>query len=164
MIVSAIVAIDQNNAIGADNKLIWHLPADLKRFKNITTSHTIVMGRKTYDSIGKPLPNRTNIVITRNKNWQMQGTFAVKNLEEAIEIAKKNNETEIFIIGGGQIYTQYFNQIHKLYVTQIHQKFEANTYFPTINPENWQIIATVEGILDEKNTLKHTFITYQKIN
>ncbi len=162
MIISAIVAFDENNAIGAENKLLWHLPNDLKRFKSLTTSHTIIMGRKTFESIGKPLPNRNNIVITNNKSWQHEGIIVVNDWNKAIEIAKKSNEAEVFVIGGGQIYQQFFNQFDKIYVTIIKHQFKADTFFPLIHPIDWNIIEREEGIVDDKNKFKHTFITYSK--
>lgn len=162
MIISAIVALAEKNVIGANNQLIWHLPSDLKRFKNLTTGHHIVMGRKTFDSIGKPLPNRMNIVITRDLTWKSEGIIAVQNFEEAVKIANTNNEQELFVIGGGQIYHQYFEKFNKLYVTKIHQTFEGDTFFPNIDIDKWEIKEITEGILDDKNLLKHTFINYSR--
>lgn len=160
MIVSAIVAFSENYVIGANNKLLWHLPADLKRFKNLTTNHTIIMGRKTFDSIGKALPNRTNIVITRDKNWKFEGVISVSNFEEALEIAKQNNESEAFVIGGGQIYDQNFQKFDKLYVTKIDKFHEGDTFFPIILENQWEIIESILGILDDKNTIPHVFVNY----
>lgn len=160
MIVSAIVAFSENYVIGANNKLLWHLPADLKRFKNLTTNHTIIMGRKTFDSIGKALPNRTNIVITRDKNWKFEGVISVSNFEEALEIAKQNNESEAFVIGGGQIYDQNFQKFDKLYVTKIDKFYEGDTFFPIILENQWEIIESILGVLDEKNTIPHAFVNY----
>lgn len=160
MIVSAIVAFSENYVIGANNKLLWHLPADLKRFKNLTTNHTIIMGRKTFDSIGKALPNRTNIIITRDKNWKFEGVISVSNFEEAIEIAKQNNESETFVIGGGQIYDQNFQKFDKLYVTKIEKFYEGDTFFPIILENHWEIIESILGVLDDKNTIPHVFVNY----
>lgn len=128
--INIIVAIAKNRAIGKDNKLLWHIPNDLRRFKEITTGHTVIMGRKTYESIGRPLPDRINIIITRNNDYKADGCVTCKSLEEAIEFAKENQENEVFIIGGGEIYSQAINLADKLYLTLVEGNFEADTYFP----------------------------------
>lgn len=128
--ISIIVAIAKNRAIGKDNKLLWHIPNDLRRFKEITTGHTVIMGRKTHESIGKPLPNRTNIIITRNNDYKADGCIICKSLEDAIKFSKERQESEAFIIGGGEIYNQAINLADKLYLTLVEGDFEADTYFP----------------------------------
>ncbi len=131
MKISIIVAIGKNREIGKDNKLLWHIPEDLERFKRITLGHPIIMGRRTFESIGRILPNRTNIIVTRDENYQKEGSIVCHSLEEAIEIAKKSpGSEEIFIIGGGQIFEQAIKLADKLYLTLIEQSFEADTYFP----------------------------------
>lgn len=128
--VSIIAAIAENRAIGKDNKLLWHIPEDLARFKKITFNHPVIMGRTTFKSLGKPLPYRINIVVTRNKNYQVEGCLIVNSLEEAIRQACENDEKEIFIIGGGQIYEQAIKFADKLYLTVVKGNFEADTFFP----------------------------------
>lgn len=129
-IISIIAAIGENRELGKNNKLLWHIPEDFKRFKEITSNHPVIMGRKTYESIGKPLPNRVNIIVTRDKNFHAENCFAVYSLEAAIDLAKTKDEKEIFIIGGGQIYNQAINIADKLYLTIVKEKFGADTFFP----------------------------------
>ena len=140
MIISIIVAVAENNVIGKGNKLIWHISEDLKRFKQLTTGHHIIMGRKTYESIGKPLPNRTNIIITRDSQFTAQGCIIANSLENAFEIA--SNDTEVFIIGGGEIYRQAIPFADKIYLTKIHAEFKGDTYFPPLNPDEWTFEST----------------------
>ena len=130
--ISLIVAHDDKLGIGANNRILWHIKKDLKHFKSTTLNHPIIMGRKTYDSIGKPLPHRTNIIITRNQNYSIPGCHIVHSLESAINFAKTKDKTEIFIIGGGQIYNQALkdNLAQKLYVTKVKGDFKADTFFP----------------------------------
>ena len=128
MIITIIAAIAKNNALGKNNDLIWHLPADLKRFKKITTGHYIIMGRNTFESIGKPLPNRTTIIITRNKNYFKDGCLIAHSLEQALEMAKE--EEQVFVIGGAQIYNYAMehNLVDTLDITLVHHEFEADVY------------------------------------
>lgn len=128
--ISIIAAIGKNRELGKNNKLLWNIPDDLKRFRKLTTGHAIIMGRKTYESIGKPLPNRQNIIITRDKNFTAPGCTVTASLEEALNTARQNEKEEIFIIGGGQIYAQAIDLTNKLYLTYIDATFEADTYFP----------------------------------
>lgn len=128
--ISLIAAIAENNALGKDNKLIFRIYEDLKRFKVLTSGHAIIMGRKTFESIGRPLPNRTNIIVTRDKGFKADGGEVVHSVEEAVETAKKVEDNEIFIIGGGQIYKQSINFADKLYLTVVEGEPEADTYFP----------------------------------
>lgn len=128
--ISLIAAIGKNRELGKNNKLLWNIPEDLKRFKELTMGHPVIMGRKTNESIGRPLPNRTNIVITRDKGYEQEGCLITHSLEEAIELAKTKDNNEIFIIGGGQIYEQAINIADKLYLTIVKGKFEADTFFP----------------------------------
>ncbi len=161
MSIALIVATDLQNGIGANNQLIWHLPADLKYFKQLTTGHAIIMGRKTYDSIGRPLPNRNNIVITRNKTWQAEGVTVVHSLQEAIETCKNNDS---FIIGGAEIYQQALNFVEVLYVTQVHKTFEiADTFFPKIDSNIWQETARIKNPKDSKHLYDFDFVTYHKV-
>lgn len=128
--ISIIAAIGSNGELGKNNKLLWHISEDLKRFKDLTSGHPIIMGRNTYQSIGKPLPKRTNIIITRDSNFQAGGCMVVHSLDEAIEKASEAERKEIFIIGGGQIYTQAIDIADKLYLTKVEGTFDADTFFP----------------------------------
>lgn len=159
--LSVIVAVAENNAIGKDNQLLWHLPADLKHFKNLTTGNTIIMGRKTFDSIGKPLPNRRNIVISRNRELKILGAEVVNSLSHAIALSK--NDPEVFIIGGAEIYRQAFPLVHKLYLTRVHGLFEADTFFPEIDTKIWKQTYAVTFPPDEKNAVSYTFSTFERI-
>lgn len=158
MIISLIVAVAKNNVIGKDNKLMWHLPADLKHFKEITMGHHIIMGRKTFEAIGKALPGRTSIIITRQKGYVATDCLAVKSLEEAIKVAKMNNDDEAFIIGGGEIYKLAMNIADKIYLTVIRGSFEGDTFFPVINKKKWEEIARKEFSADERNKYNYAFV------
>lgn len=157
--ISIIVATSKNRVIGNNNSLIWKLPADLKRFKQITTGNTIVMGRKTYESIGKPLPNRRNIIITRDTNYLVDNCEIVNSLEEALMLC--NNDC--FIIGGGEIYKQSIDIADKIYLTLLQEDFEGDTYFPEIGKE-WTKVIREDFEPDEKNAHKYSFINYEKYN
>ena len=160
--ITIIAAIANNNALGKDNDLIWHLPADLKRFKRVTSGHHILMGRNTYESIGKPLPNRTTVIITRNPNYKAAGCIVVDSVEKAIAVASKDEQ--IFIIGGAQIYEQTIasNLVGQLDITKVHHSFDADVYFPEINPEIWKEISREDFKADEKNKYDYSFISYKK--
>jgi len=151
--INIIVAASLNNIIGKDNSLIWRQSADLKRFKELTTNKTVVMGRKTYDSIGKPLPNRRNIVITR-QNIEIPGCEVVNSLEEALKL-----DDEIFIIGGGEIYQKSIILAHKVFLTRIHVTVEGDTYFPQLGDE-WKIEKSEFFNKDDKNQFDYEFINY----
>ena len=161
--VTLIAAISKNNALGKDNDLIWHLPADLQRFKKVTSGHHILMGRNTFESIGKPLPNRTTIIITRNTNYFKDGCLIANSLEDAIELAKEDQE--IFIIGGAQIYKQALEKdlVDKLDITIVHEEFEADAFFPEIHSSIWKEIAREDFKADEKNKYDYSFVSYKRI-
>ena len=166
MKISIIVAVAENNVIGKDNKLIWHLPSDMKYFKEKTLGHCVITGRKNYESIPekfRPLPNRTNIVITRQKKYSALGAIVVGSFEDAIEKAKQTGDEEIFIIGGAEIFTQSMHLADKLYLTKIHHSFVGDVYFPLISASEWKETDHKKGIVDEKNKYEHDFITYEKI-
>lgn len=160
MIVSVVVAIAENNAIGKDNQLLWHLPADLKHFKQITTSHTIIMGRKTYDSIGKPLPNRRNIVITRNEGLQIPGTEVTGNIEDALALC--TGEEEVFIIGGAELYRSTMDIVDRIYLTMVHEHYVADAFFPEIDFSRWEETNVEKHLPDEKNRVAYTFSTLSR--
>jgi dihydrofolate reductase len=161
--ITVIAAIASNNALGKDNDLIWHLPADLKRFKKVTTGHYILMGRNTFESIGRPLPNRTTIIITRNKNYFKEGCLIANSLEQAIEMAKP--AAQIFIIGGAQIYKETIAKdiAVQLDITLVHHRFEADVFFPEIDTKMWEEVAREDYKADEKNEYDYSFVSYQKI-
>jgi dihydrofolate reductase len=152
----------EKNEIGADNQLLWHLPKDLKHFKDLTSGHPIIMGRKTYESIGKALPNRTNIIISRKKNWFEEGILIVGSIKEAVKFAKKIDEN-VFIIGGGNIYEQTMEIADKLEVTLVKAELKADTFFPKIDPKIWKLSEEVFHEKDEKNQYDFSFQTYEKI-
>ena len=140
MIVSLIVAADESGGIGKNNQLPWHLPSDLKRFKNLTMGHYIVMGRKTYEAIGKRLPGRMMVVVTHQKDYFPEGCLIVNSLVDAINLAENNHETEVFIIGGGEIFSQAISRADKIYFTTVHIKTNADVSFPIIDPKQWERI------------------------
>lgn len=160
--INIVVAKASNNVIGAKNNLIWHLPNDLKHFKNLTSGHPIIMGRKTYESLGKPLPNRTNIVITRDSNWTTDGIVKENSLEKAIDSALKIDE-DIYIIGGGNIYKQAMEFTDILYITEVHHEFDGDTYFPEIDTDDWEEIERENFKKDEKHPFAYSFVTYKKV-
>ncbi|MFQ3173591.1 MAG: dihydrofolate reductase [Flavobacterium sp.] len=155
-----IAAAAENNALGKNNELVWHLPNDFKRFKNLTSGHHIIMGRKTFESFPKPLPNRTHIVITRQKNYAPAGCIVVHSIEEAIEICPKNENS--YIIGGGEIYTLAMPFSDKIELTLVHHSFEADAFFPAINLEEWEIINSELQPKDEKHLFNYTYQTYSR--
>ena len=160
--ITIIAAIAKNNALGKDNDLIWYLPGDLKRFKKTTTGHHILMGRNTFESIGKPLPNRTSIIITRNEKYLKDGCLVANSLEEAVELAKEDDQ--MFIIGGAQVYKYAMeNNIgDTLDITLVHHEFEADVFFPEIDPEIWKEVAREDFKADEKNKFDYSFLRFQK--
>lgn len=147
--LSIIVAIGENNVIGKNNDLIWHLPRDMKHFKDTTTGHYIIMGRKTFESNGRSLPNRTNVVISRDENYKAEGCVVVHSLQDAIQEAE--NDPEVFIIGGGKIYAQAMQIADRIYLTKIHHSFEGDTFFPEVNMDEWKEIDRRDFGADEKN-------------
>jgi dihydrofolate reductase len=155
--IKLIVAISKNRVIGDSNKLIWHLPADLKRFKEITGGHSIVMGRKTYESIGRPLPNRRNIIITRDQNYDIEGCEVVNSIDEALLLTA----SDCFIIGGGEIYKQTLNIADQIYMTVVEEEFEGDTTFPELSAA-WYISSKEDHLSDEKNPYNYSFLFYEK--
>ena len=160
MRLSIVVAMDSNRLIGKDNGLPWHLPADLAFFKKLTTGNTILMGRKTFDSIGRPLPNRRNIVITRNADIEITGCEVVNSIEEALSLAQ--GETEVMVIGGAKLYQQILPIADRLYITQIESEFDGDTYFPSYNEAEWFQISLDSREPDEDNHHKCHFITLDR--
>jgi dihydrofolate reductase len=159
MTITIVVAISENHAIGKDNKLLWYLPKDLKHFKEITTGGTVIMGRKTYESVGKPLPNRRNIIITRQA-ITIEGCEVVNSIEAAIALCK--TEKEVFIVGGAEIYKQAMHLTDRIYLTIVHKQFDGDSFFPEIDLNEWKEIFREDHEPDEKNLLPYSFITYER--
>ncbi|MEY4987667.1 MAG: Dihydrofolate reductase [Bacteroidota bacterium] len=157
-----LVAFDENRVIGKNNTLIWHLPADLKRFKTLTTGHVIIMGRKTFESIGKPLPNRTSIVISRQVDLQIEGAIIAHSVEEAILKAKSITREDIYIVGGAEIYALSLPLADQILVTQLHDIFDGDAYFPEIPTDTFEVTEKERGITDEKNAYQYSYITYTR--
>jgi dihydrofolate reductase len=159
MTISIIVAIAKNHAIGKNNQLLWHLPNDLKHFKDVTSGHTVIMGRKTYDSVGRPLPKRRNIVITR-QDITIDGCEVVPSIDEAL--ARCENEEEVFIVGGAEIYRQAVPLTDRIYLTIIDHEFDGDTFFPELNPGEWKEKERENFEPDEKNKYSYSFITLER--
>ena len=160
MNLSIVAAIANNNVLGKNNQLIWHIPEDLKYFKKLTTGHTIIMGRKTYESIGKALPNRKTIIISRQKDYIAEGCTVIPNIEAALLLAE--DDKEVFVAGGGEIYRQVINLpcTSRLYITKISASFDGDTFFPEIDTRSWELIGNDERLPDNKNPYPFAFQTY----
>lgn len=157
--LTIIAAASENNALGKDNQLLWHLPEDFKRFKTLTSGHYIIMGRKTFESFPKPLPNRTHLIITRQPNYQApEGCVVVSSLEKAMELCPANEEA--FVIGGGEIYQQAINIVDKIDVTRVHTTIDADTFFPEIDTNIWKLVFEEFHPKDEKHAFDFTFLTF----
>ena len=162
MILSLLVAASENNVIGKDNKLPWHLPNDLKYFKNLTWGMPILMGRKTFESIGKALPGRKSIVITRNNDWQREGVEVVHSIEEAIQKAEGYGVKEIFVIGGAEIFKTALPVANRIYLTRIHHNFGGDVYFPQVSNQEWDLTSSRFCEADEKNIYNHTYQVWDR--
>ncbi len=158
--ITMIAAAAENNALGKDNDLVWHLPDDFKRFKQLTTGHHIIMGRKTFESFPKPLPNRVHVVITRNANYKPEGAIVAHSMKEALTIAKEDPQP--FIIGGGEIYTLGMQYADCIELTRVHGKFDADTFFPIIDATIWDIEKKEMHGADERHQYAFTYLTYKK--
>jgi len=163
LMVTIVVAIGKNNGIGSGNQMLWHLPKDLKHFKDTTSGYPVIMGRKTFESIGKVLPNRTNIVISRKGDWFEEGVLIVGSIKEAVKFAKKIDEN-VFIIGGGNIYKQTMDIADKLEVTVVDAELEADTFFPKIDLKIWKKTNEVCHEKDEKNPYDFCFQTFERVD
>ncbi len=155
-----IAAVAENYALGKNNDLLWHLPLDFKRFKETTSGHYIIMGRKTFESFPKPLPKRTHVIITRQKDYTHEGCIVVQDLEQAIAICPKNED--LYIIGGGEIYAQSIHLADQLDITRVHHSFDADVYFPEIDPEVWELTSETFNPKDEKHLFDYTFQKYTR--
>ncbi len=160
--VSLILAVSDNHVIGKDNKLPWRLPADMKHFVSLTKGNVVIMGRKTFDSLKKPLTERVNIVITRKMDFKAEGIIICSSLEDALKKGKEFSEKEIFIIGGSEIYRQSLDLADRIYLTRIHHHFDGDTYFQEIDPTKWKVVSEEAHDTDEKNPYPYSFITYAK--
>ena len=160
MKITLVAAIASNNVIGKENSLPWNIPEDLKRFKQMTSGHTILMGRKTFDSIGRPLPNRQNIVMTKDENFEQEGIKVINDFDEALELIKESNE-DVFVIGGSKIYELFEPVANSLAITRILKDFEGDAFFPDINWDLWQI-EKEENFFDEKSNIECKLIEYSK--
>ena len=158
--LTIIAAVAENNALGKNNDLLWHLPNDFKRFKTLTSGHYIIMGRKTFESFPKPLPNRTHIIITRQKNYNPENCIVVDSLDKAIAACPTNEE--IFVIGGGEIYNQSINLVGKLDITKVHANFEAEVFFPEIDLTIWKLVSEEHYFKDEKHDFDYSYLSYLK--
>lgn len=161
MTISLLLAMDRNNGIGLGNKMPWRLPADLAYFKALTLGHTIVMGRRTFESVGsKPLPGRRNVVLTRDSSFRAEGCETAHSLEEALQ--RYAGEEELFIVGGGEIYAKSMPYADKLYITVIDHEFEVDTHFPQVNEAEWRIASEKPGVRDERNPYDYVFRVYER--
>jgi dihydrofolate reductase len=158
MIVSIIVAMDDNRGIGYQNRLPWRLPDDLKRFKRLTMGHHIIMGRKTFESIGKPLPGRTNIVVTYNPNYRPEGCLVAHSFEKALALARDRWEEEVFVIGGAELFDEALEIADRVYLTRVHAQVEADVIFPDFDESEWHVIISSFHPADEVNQFDSTFL------
>lgn len=159
--ISIIVAMSENFIIGNENKLPWHLPADLKYFKSVTLNKPVLMGRKTYESIGKPLPQRRNFILTKEVNYSAIDCEVVHSLEAAFNLLKE--EKEIMVIGGGKVYEAAFPYVNRLYITLVHGDFSGDTFFPHFDKKDWQEVSRQDFFSDEKNPYSYTFVIYDRV-
>lgn len=162
MTISAIVAVSENQVIGLNNQIPWYLPNDLKYFKRKTLGHHIIMGRKSFQSIGHPLPGRTNIVISRNPYFSASNCLVAHSIEEALEIAAENAETEAFIIGGGHVYSQSIPFLNRIYLTRIACKAEGDVFFPELQEETWKLVSEEAHQPDDRNPFAYNFQVFER--
>lgn len=163
MTISLVVAAASNNGIGKDGQMPWHLPNDMKHFKNVTWGMPVIMGRKTFESLGKVLAGRKNIVITRQPEWKVAGTVAVKTIEDALFLAKETDAKEVMVIGGGEIYRSLFEKARRIYLTRVEAEPDADTFFPVIHPSEWFLVSQQNHEADEKNAFNHSFQVWERM-
>jgi len=159
-IISIMVAAAENNVIGRDNGLLWHLPNDLRFFKRTTSGHPVIMGRKTFESLGKPLPNRLNIIVTRQRDYQAEGADVMHSLEAALGL--DTGADELFVIGGGEIYRQALPLADRVYLTRVHTELAGDTYFPVLDEKDWKLVAADRHASDERHAYDYTFQLYER--
>ena len=158
--ITIIAAVGRNRALGKDNDLIWHIPADLRRFKSLTRGHHVIMGRKTFESLGRPLPKRTNIIVSRNPDYKAEGCIVVNSLEKALVIAQ--SDTNPFILGGAEIYKQALSFADAMDLTYVHEDFEADAFFPEFDPQEWELTGQEDFKKDTENPYDYSFVQYKK--
>ncbi|MFT7559859.1 MAG: dihydrofolate reductase [Flavobacteriales bacterium] len=167
MKMTLVVAMAENNVIGCENGLPWHLPADLKRFKAVTIGYPIIMGRLTFDSIGRPLPGRESIVVTRNVDWEFDGVSVAHSLDEAVELAKSLSAAkglgEYMVVGGANIYEQAISKADRLCVTEIHKAVIGDAYFPSVDLSQWRELSRVSHLAESTNKPAYSFVEYEKV-
>ena len=163
MLISLVVAASSNKVIGKNNQLPWRLPNDLKFFKNTTWAMPVIMGRKTFESMGKPLTGRTNIVITRQTGWAANDVKVAQSLDEAIAIAADTDAKEAFVIGGGEIFNQCLPLAHKIYFTRVHANIDGDVFFPQINEKEWKPVSKLDFEADEKHAFAYSFEVWEKV-
>jgi dihydrofolate reductase len=163
MIISHIVAVSENNVIGKNNRLPWQMPADIACFNRITKGHYVIMGRKNYESEGKALKERINIVITRNRKFKINDGIIVHSLKDALDIPRKNKEEEVFIVGGGTIYEQSIDIADRIYLTRIHTIIEGDVFYPELNKTDWKLVSEIFNNKDNRNPFNYTFCIYERI-
>jgi dihydrofolate reductase len=162
MTISFIVAASENNVIGKDNKLPWCLPTDMRYFKNVTWGMPVIMGRKSFESLGKPLKGRTNIVVTRNRDWRAEGTQVVQSIDKAITVAGQTDAKEIFIIGGAEIFRSALPSADRIYLTLVHGHFDGDAFFPTMAPREWKLTSNRDCDADDKNPYALSFQIWER--
>lgn len=162
MHINQVVAAASNNVIGKNNRLLWSLPNDMKFFKNTTWGMPVIMGRKTFESLGKPLAGRTNIVITHQQNWQPEGVLVVNNIQEAMAAAAETDAKEAFVIGGGEIYRQTLPLTERIYLTRVHTTLDGDTFYPGFNESEWQLLSQLDFAADEKHAHAYSFQVWQR--
>ncbi|HET8855146.1 MAG TPA: dihydrofolate reductase [Salinimicrobium sp.] len=160
--ITLIAAVGENNELGKDNDLVWHLPDDFKRFKKLTTGHHIIMGRKTFESFPKPLPQRVHMVITRQEDYNREGAIVVHSLEDAVKRSVENDSNP-FIIGGGEIFRMSMELADKIELTRVHGSFDADVFFPEIDPKKWELTHSNFHEKDEKHAYAFTYLTYSRV-
>ena len=163
MVITLVVAAAKNNAIGKDNHLLWRLPNDMKYFKNVTWGMPVLMGRKTFESLGKPLPGRKNMVLTKQPGFKANGVVTVTNIDDAIFLTKEMDVKELMVIGGGQIYKSVFEKANRIYLTRVDAAFEADTFFPAIDPAIWKLVSKKDHEADVKHSYNYSFQVWEKI-
>lgn len=161
--ISLLVAMDRNHVIGYENDMPWHLPKDLKHFKEKTTGNTMIMGRKTFDSIGRVLPNRKNVILTKQENYSIEGAIVIDQLEDIYDWNEKSPDEELFIVGGGHIFDQVLPRADRMYITEINEEFPGDAYFPVFSKTEWKLTKKEKGIRDEKNPYEYYFLQYDRI-
>jgi dihydrofolate reductase len=160
MIVSLIAAVAENRIIGRGDELPWRLPADMRHFKELTTGHTVIMGRRTFETLRQPLPNRRNVVVTRDREYRRTGAEIVHSIEGALSNAR--GDEEVFVAGGGEIYELALPHADRLYLTIVHAEFEGDTVFPDLNLEEWRLVESIRHNADEKHSIPFSFLTYER--